>query len=496
MKIAIAGLMHESNAFAPGVTSMADFEIGGLDTGPALLARWQQAHHELGGFLAAAEREGFEAVPAFTAWAMPSGLISRTTYDHLLNRLLAALRGCGPVDGALLALHGAMQVEGLAGSADAHTAAQVRKWLGPDRPLVVTLDYHANVSPELADAADAVVVYQTYPHIDQKERGLRAGEIMADCIRQKVRPVTAIVPLPMLIHLLAQNTNREPVLSILETSKKIRAATPGLLELHFVAGFPYGDTPATGASVVAVASGDRAVAESAALQFANIIWELKDKLTAQMPEPAQAVALACRQIQWPTVLVDVGDNIGGGSAADSTVLAHEIIRQAGPPFWVILHDEAAVEKCVEAGVGHIVRLQAGGNEDTNSPPLDVHGRVRLIHDGRYEEPLARHGGVRFHDQGLTGVIETERGDTVICTSHRHAPFSLGQLTSLGLDPVRAKIIIVKAAVAFRAAYEPIAGCIMEVDTPGLTAANPRRFDYRNIRRPMLPLDDIHELKFN
>lgn len=496
MKIAIAGLMHESNAFAPGVTTLADFEIGGMDTGQAVLSRWRAAHHELGGFLAAAAREGFEAVPAFTAWAMPSGLVDASTYQQLLNRLLAALRGCGPVDGVLLALHGAMQVEGLPGSADAHTAAQVREWLGPDKPLVVTLDYHANVSPELAHSADAVLVYQTYPHIDQKARGLRAGEIMADSIRRHVRPATAIVPLPMLVHLLSQNTSRQPVMSILEISEKIKTQTPALLELQFVAGFPYGDSPFTGASVVAVASGSRAVAETAALQLAHEIWALKEQLTAQMPEPPEAVAKAARQMQWPTIMVDVGDNIGGGSAADSTVLAHEIIRQSGPPFWVVLHDEAAVETCVETGVGHIVRLKAGGNVDTNAPPLGIHGRVRLVHDGRYEEPLARHGGVRFHDQGLTAVIETDRGDTIVCTSHRHAPFSLGQLTSLGLDPAQAKIIIVKAAVAFRAAYEPIAACIIEVDTPGLTAANPRRFKYSQIRRPILPLDDIHELKFD
>ena len=495
MKIAIAGLMHESNAFAPGVTTLADFEIGGIDTGPAVVARWQEAHHELGGFLAAATREGFQAVPAFTAWAMPSGVVSASTYQHLLNQLLAALRGCGPVDGVLLALHGAMQVEGMTNSADAHTAAQVRKWLGPDKPLVVTLDYHANVSPDLARSANAVVVYQTYPHIDQRARGLRAGEILADCIKQKLKPVTAVRPLPMLIHLLAQNTSREPVRSILELSEKIKADTPGLLELQFVAGFPYADTPATGASVVAVARHDQTVAEKAAEQFADAIWALRKRLTAQMPEPAEAVAIASTQMKWPTILVDVGDNVGGGSAADSTVLAHEIIRQSGPPFWVVLHDEAAVLACQEAGVGHIVRLQAGGNVDTNAPPIAIHGRVRLIHDGRYEEPQPRHGGVKYHDQGLTAVIETDRGDTVICTSHRHAPFSLRQLTSLGLDPSLAKIIIVKAAFAFRAAYEPIANAIIEVDTPGLTAANPGRFHYHHIRRPILPLDDIHEFKF-
>lgn len=490
MRIAIAGLMHESNGFAPGVTTLADFEHGGLDTGPAIARRWAEAHHEICGFFAAATIEPFEAAPAFTAWAMPSGIVEKETYDQLLDRLIASLKSAGPVDGILLALHGAMLVEGLTTSADAHTAKLVRQWLGPEKPLVVTLDYHANVSPELAQFADAVVVYQTYPHVDQRARGARAGAIIAESIRKKKKPVAAIIPIPALIHLLSQNTSREPVLSILAKCQELKPKYHQLLELQFVAGFPYADTPETGSSIVAVAIEDAAEAHQAASELYDYIWSIRDELTADLPQAEAAVKKASLEMKWPTVLVDVGDNIGGGSAADSTVLAHEIMRQNGPNFWVVLNDEAAVEACIQTGVGHHLKLQAGGRIDQNAPPLHLSGRVRLLHDGQYEEPQARHGGVKYHDQGLTAVLETDRGDTVILTSRRHAPFSLGQLTSLGLDPTRAKIIVVKAAVAFRAAYEPIAQSIIEVDTPGLTAASPRRFNYNRIHRPILPLDDI------
>lgn len=493
MRIAIAGFLHESNSFAGGRTTIADFQVGGLDTGPDVARRWAEAHHEIGGFFQAAHDFNFEPVPALTAWAMPSGPIDRTTYQTIIDRMIAALRGCSEVDGVLLALHGAMVVDSLDGSADAQTAATVRRWLGADKPLVVTLDYHANVAPELAQSADAIVVYQTYPHVDQRARGRRAGEILSNAIRTGTRPVSSVVRLPMLVHLLAQNTSREPVRSLLEQARGMQMER--LLEVQFVAGFPYADTPSTGASVVSVAlrSADQPnIAENAAREFARRIWQQRDELVAVPPGSEQAVAQASASAEWPTVLVDLGDNIGGGSAADSTVLAHEIIRQSGPNFWLVLHDPEAVEVAVAAGVGQEITIEAGGRSDQNAPPLAIRGRVRLIHDGKYEEPEARHGGVRFHDQGLTAVIQTDRGDTVICNSHRHAPFSLCQLTSLGLDPRLARIIIVKAAVAFRAAYEPIARSIIEVDTPGLTAANPRRFHYEKITRPILPLDDIVE----
>lgn len=489
-RIAIAAFMHESNGFAAGRTTETDFALGGLDTGAAIRERWAEAHHEIGGFFEAADRFGFEARPALTAWAMPSAMLEKSAYEAILDRLLASLRGCGPVDGVLLALHGAMVVDGLEGSADAHTAMQVRKAIGREIPLIVTLDYHANVAPALADSADGVIVYRTYPHVDQRERGLRAGELMHRAVTTGQKPATAIRPLPVLVHLLAQNTNRDPVQALNREADAIRNATPGLADLQFVAGFPYADTPATGASVVAVAYESADVARKAAEALAAKVWSVRAALTSQPPDAEKAVRQAAERAKWPTVLADLGDNIGGGSAADSTVIAQEILRQDGPRFVVVLYDPAAVEACISAGVGSEVRMEAGGRIDRNAAPLKVKGRVKCLHDGRYEEPEARHGGVRFHDQGLSAVIETDRGDAVVCTSHRHAPFSLRQLTSLGIDPSQAQVLIVKAAVAFRAAYEPVAAAIIEVDTPGLTAANPARFAYHKVQRPILPLDEI------
>jgi microcystin degradation protein MlrC len=188
------------------------------------------------------------------------------------------------------------------------------------------------------------------------------------------------------------------------------------------------------------------------------------------------------------VLVDLGDNVGGGSAADSTVLIHELIRQGATGAIVVLHDPEAVRACAAAGVGQDVAVDAGGKADRHAPPLHLRGRVCCLHDGRYVETEPRHGGSRINDQGLTAVVETAEGNIVVLNTRRHPPFSLGQLTSLGLDPRSARFLVVKAAVAYKAAYAPIARTIIPVDTPGLTAVNPARYAYYKIRRPILPLD--------
>ena len=492
VRIAIGGLMHESNTFAPERTGLAAFLAGGLETGPGLAARWGDAHHEVGGFLEGAKLHGFEPVPTLMAWATPSGPVEAGTYEELVGRLLASIRDAGPVDAVLLALHGAMVVEGL-DDADGTTLARVRDLIGPDRPLVATLDFHANISPLMARASDALLAYRTYPHIDQRERGKKAAGLALLAARKQVMPVQALRKPPLLINLLAQATDRAPLESLMAELEALDP-TPAFLDASVTAGFPYADTPATGPSCLAVTDGDPALAADLADRLAERLWAVREELTANLPGVSEAVASALESRETPVVLVDVGDNIGGGSAADSTVLIHELMRQGVDRSIVVLYDPAAVEACARAGVGQAVEIEAGGKVDRNAPPLPVRGRVRVLHDGRYLENLPRHGGNRINDQGLTALVECGGENSVVLTSRRHPPYSLGQLTSLGLHPEEARVLVVKGAVAFRTAYAPIAGTIIEVDTPGLTASNPARFTYQKLRRPILPLDPEVEME--
>jgi microcystin degradation protein MlrC len=201
----------------------------------------------------------------------------------------------------------------------------------------------------------------------------------------------------------------------------------------------------------------------------------------------------------------MGDNIGGGSAGDSTFLLSELLRQGALGWVMTLADPEAVAECVRAGVGQPVSLMVGGKTDAlHGPPVPVSGRVRCLHEGTYEDLERRHGGQRRYDQGLTAVVAIELGDRgnsgdassliphpssspssyLVLTSRRHPPFSLQQLVSLGIPPERQRILVVKAAIAYRAAYEPIAGRIIEVNTPGLTCIDPAAFTYTRARRPL------------
>lgn len=487
MRVAIGGLMHESNTFAGSKTDRAAFESGGLETGDGIARRWGDAHHEVGGFLEGARRFAFEPVPTLMGWATPAGPLTADTYSELIERLLDQLKAAGPVDAVLLALHGAMVVDGL-DDADGFTLTRVRELIGPRRPLVVTLDYHANVSQRMVDASDAIVAYQTYPHIDQRERGIKAAAIASAAAAGAIRSVQALEKPPILIHLLAQETARGPMSKVIDAAQGF-TSEPGLLDLSILAGFPYADVAACGPSCIAVTDGDPDQARRIVRSLAEIVMEQRHALTAAPSSPELAVRSALAlETRTPALLIDLGDNVGGGSAADGTVLFHELLRQGATDSLVVLFDPDAVSTCAAAGVGNEVQCEAGGKIDRHAAPLRIHGRVRTLHDGRYTEEQPRHGGIRFQDQGRTAVVELERGNLVVLNSQRHPPFSLGQLTSLGIQPESLRSIVVKAAVAYKAAYAPIAGTIIEVDTPGLTAANPARFTYHRIKRPILPLD--------
>ncbi|MBK8021835.1 MAG: MlrC C-terminal domain-containing protein [Chloroflexi bacterium] len=189
----------------------------------------------------------------------------------------------------------------------------------------------------------------------------------------------------------------------------------------------------------------------------------------------------------------MGDNIGGGSAGDSTFILQELLAQHAEAWVIVLADPSAAQFCAQAGIGATVALDVGGKtDDLHGQPVKISGHVKCLHDGRYIETQPRHGGQRYHDQGLSAVIEIpgsapDLSCYLVLTTHREPPFSLQQLISLGVQPQQQRILVVKAAIAFRAAYEPIAGEIIEVDTAGLTAVNPARFAFRHVRAGVLPL---------
>jgi len=485
MRIAIAGFMHESNTFNPVVTDRAAFVAQSLTTGAELLDEWREAHHEVGGFIEAASVEGFEAVPLLMAWATPAGPVADAVFDEITERLGELLRD-SRVDGLLLALHGAMAAQSHL-DADGEILTRLRSAVGRELPIAVTLDLHGNVSQRLIDHCDLAVAYRTCPHVDQRECGRRAAALLVRKLRGEVRPCMALAKPPMLLNIMTHDTSLPPLRPFIEAARALEQQ-PGILAASLLPGFAYADVPQMGPSLVVVSDGDPEHARQAADRLAGELWQAREQFAVPLPNAATAVAQALHADKRPVVLVDTGDNVGGGSAGDGTMLLRELLRQGAAESVVCLYAPEEVRQCVAVGVDKEVSLIVGGKIDRlHGEPLPVTGRVRLLHDGTYVEPDVRHGGRRVNHMGKTALVELPGRNLLVLNSLRHPPFSLGQLTCLGIKPEQQRILVVKAAIAYKAAYAAIAGTIIAVDTPGLTAVNPQRFTYRHIRRPLYPL---------
>jgi microcystin degradation protein MlrC len=490
MRVAVGGIMHESNTFNQRLTTRRDFEQASLTAGADLVHTWKDAHHEVGGFLEGAGRFGLTRVPTVMAWATPSGPVDDSVIDEVTDRIATACR-VEQADGLLLALHGAM-VSPRHFDADGEVLTRLRATLGPHFPIIATLDYHANVSTTMAEHATALVGYQTYPHVDQRARGIQAAELMSRLLRNEIQPRVALAKPPLVINLLGQQTDRAPMSTLMSKARALERQ-PGLLSVSVMAGFPYADVPEMGPAIIAIADGDHAQAQLACNSLSRNMWDFRENLFVECLDPAAAVTQARAAHRRPVVLVDLGDNIGGGSAGDGTVLLAELLRQNAQDAIIVLYDPEAVMRAAAVNLGGTFDAPVGGKTDTlHGAPVNLHGKVHSLHGGTWIETEPRHGGRRHNDQGPTAVIEAQRGIRVVLNSLRTPPFSLGQLTSLGINPLDQQILVVKAAVAYKAAYGPIAAQVLEVDTPGLTAIDPARFTFHHRRRPLFPLDPTGE----
>ena len=482
MRIAIAGFSHESNSFYSQPTQLEDF--GGCE-GVDVIGQYEGTFHEIAGYIAGAEQFGYELYPLLATSATPGGPVTADTYEHFVGRILSGLEAAPKLDGVLLALHGAMVAEGFP-QADGETVRRVRALVG-DLPIAVTHDYHANVPPELVAAADSLIIYKTNPHIDQRERGLQAASILTRQIRGEVQPKMALVKPEVLFNIYFHNTSVAPMQPLMQAAIELESVA-GILGCSIAGGYQYADVPYMGPSVVVIADGDEERAQREAERLGEQMWASRDQLKPAVPAPAEAVRLALASEETPVCLLDMGDNIGGGSSGDSTFVLEQLLAQEADGWVVSIWDVESAQACFAAGVGGQVQLRVGGKtDDMHGPTLEIAGRVRTLHDGSYEERERRHGGGRYFNQGLTAVVQVERAGSkglLLLNSERACPNSIHQITCAGIQPEHQRILVAKGAVAPRAAYEPVCARLIEVASGGATAIDRPADEYRLARKSL------------
>jgi microcystin degradation protein MlrC len=484
MRIGIIALLQESNTFIGQPTTLAHFEQELLVTGEAVRERLAGTHHEVAGMFHALAEHGEEAVPIFAARAVPFGVIEAAAIERLLTLLFAELDRAGKLDGILVAPHGATVSETYP-DVDGHWLSELRRRVGPDLPLIGTLDPHANLSPAMIAATTALIAYRTNPHLDQRARGIDAARMMIDTVRGKLRPTMAAAFPPLAINIEKQHTAEEPCHAAYRFADQ-QLADEKLLMNSIVLGFPYADVAEMGSSTIAVTNNDPPLARQLADDLAGYLWQHRDDFAGTFISVEEALDRA-EGMSGPVCLLDMGDNVGGGSPGDGTLLATAIHARKLPRSFVLLCDPDSVAQAQALGEWGSGRFRVGGKSDNrHGPPLDLEATVAGLYDGLFEEPQPRHGGYTRMDQGPTAVIRTDHGLTIMLTSRRMPPFSLRQLTAHGILPEQFQLLVAKGVNAPVAAYKEVCKQFIRVNTPGVTTADIERLTYHHRRRPMFP----------
>ena len=479
-------LSHETNTFSNVPTDRAQFEARDLRYGGEILEVYRDTGTCLGGMIGAAERLGATLVPSVAASASPAGRVTRDIYEHVKQRLLADLERAGRLDGVLLDLHGAMVPEGI-DDGEGDIIAAVRAVVGPGVPIAVTLDFHGNLGRDMIGKADLLHGYKTYPHVDMAERGAEATERLAQVVSGRIKPTAAWRKPPLMPPLGRQGTARGPMRRLYDLADEMEK-DPKVISISLFAGFPYADIPDAGLGIYVVTDDDPALAERLAGQLERVAWEHRHEFIHSALPVTEAVARALAAEGRPIVLADMADNTGGGAAGDGTEILRELLRVGARGATVAcVWDAAAVAACVKAGVGARITLEIGGKvDDRHGAPVSVTGTVRTLSDGRFVHrgPMMRGLPGRL---GPTAVLDVN-DVKVILISYRWQTLDPEMIRFVGIDPLLEKILVVKSTIHYRAAFEPIAKEIIEVDAPGLSSSNLSRFEYRRIRRPIFPLD--------
>lgn len=494
MRIGILGFLHESNTFVAKKTMLANFRADLFLEGDSILQKLSESHHEIGGFISTLRHTtdlNIELVPLVVYRATPAGPIEKSSFVALTERILQAIDNTPPLDGLLIAAHGAAVAEDFP-DADGDWLTLVRSAIGERVPMITTLDPHANLSQRMVEACTALIAYRTNPHLDQRQRGEEAANMLLQTLRGNIRPIMRASFPSLVINIERQLTSAEPLASLFRQADRQRQEAHMLSNSIFL-GFPYSDVPKMGAAALAITDGNETLAQQAADELAAAMWQKRSDLQGVLISTTEAIQIVTSHPDKRYCLLDMGDNVGGGSAADGTTLAQALMEKSnsvGKSF-VCIYDPKVVAQCVEKGVGNQVAVKLGGKSDSlHGEPLELTVDIISVHDGKFQETLPRHGGIMDFDQGSSVVVKTHQGElTLLITSKRMVPFSLEQMRSCGLDPLSFRILVAKGVHAPVAAYQEVCDEFIRVNTPGSTSADLFSFPFVQRRRPLYPFEE-------
>src|SRR6516162_1115923 len=499
-RIAVGGFQHETNTFAPLKATWAEFERAdawpGFVRGPQLIDAVEGFNIPIAGAVKALQGLGHELVPLCWCSAPPSSYVEREAFEKVAGCILEDLQAHGPVDAVYLDLHGAMVAEHHE-DGEGELMRRVRGVIGERMPLVASLDYHTNMTPEMVHHASAMIGYRTYPHIDMAETDGRAARLVDRLLRDRRPLYKAYRQLDFLIPLVWQCTLMEPAKGVFALAAEIERGSDGsggpaashnqgIISITHRPGFPPADIAQCGPALV-VYGHDREAAEAAADRLAGFIRDKEPVFAGRLYTPDEAVAEALRLARTatrPILLADIQDNPGAGGTSDTVGLLRALIahRARGAVIGMIVDPEAA-EAATAAGEGAVLARGIGAAVGfAGEEPVERAWRVARLASGIFTGSGPMYGGAKFRIGPMALVTDEETGVSAVLACRRIQAVDQEMFRHVGVEPSDVPILALKSTVHFRAHFQPIAEAVLCVQSPGAHVTDPVELPYRNLRK--------------
>jgi len=478
-------MLHESNTFSTVPTDIDAFKRTQYLSGNELTYYHSGKRTEIGGMLDVLNEKEVNVVPSLSAWAMPSGIITRDAYDNIKNTFITDIRSnLDKLDGILFAFHGSMIVEGLE-DPEGDVLQTVREMIPASICLGVSLDMHAHLTQTMVENADFFTAYRTHPHVDQFETGQRAAETMLCFMKNNFKPAKSYILLPMI----TQGENRdEPRERLMDELKAIDQDDKVIASLVTIS-HPWSDISIQGNGVLVITNDDQKLADRYAKNLARLFWDLRFDFPLDLYSIHQAVKIGLEsKAGGPVVICEMGECLLGGASGDlMTSVSYLLQRGARDVVVAVVVDPESVQRCVESGEGSIVRLNIGGKLfREGNPPLPFEGRVKFIGED-----------IEGEDKEILIGWETRMGKMVVIEGHGmeivlvENPGKTGGpsfLRALGINPEDKRFIVLKDSIGPLISYKDVASRVLLIHTPGWCDHMLATLNFTKVPRPLFPLD--------
>jgi microcystin degradation protein MlrC len=492
ISILTAEFSHESNTFSIRPAGLAAFEMRGILHGEAAIAARGEANTPLAGFLDIARPHGWRVIHSVSAHAAPSGPVTRDAYEHIASLIVDTAKAHrGALHGVALGLHGAM-VTGASEDGEGELLEGLREVLGRSVPIAITLDPHANVTGRMAELADIVVSYKTYPHVDMRACGRQAAEILRRTMAGKIAPATIRATRPMLEEVNGGRTDIGPMIGRIARARAYEQE-PDVFAVSVNGGFGNADISEVGPTVLVTGQGDMARHQAFAEAIMDDIWNRRLEPINSYVSTAEAAAEAKTfdAGAGPLLIADYADNPGGGGYGDGTnLLAALVAADVREACFGPMVDPQTVRELAGVAPGESVVVRLGGKTDAavGGGPLALAATLLCHSEGSYVGDGPMIGGLRG-EWGPTVVLGVGSIE-ILVVSFPQQMLDLQQFRAFGIDPAARRVVALKSMQHFRAAFEPIAGKVIVCDSGALCTPDLAKLPYMKTRRPIFPLDDI------